>query len=403
MNIERYRTIPFTLRNRCLACDAAADSPLISLPRFPITEVYVPQKPTEVLGHVDQSFHLCPQCGHGQLGRVIDPEFQYGAGSGYYYRTSTSPSGRIDLDFFLAFLNRVLGNRPLANVLEIGCNDLCLLKSLAPRARRLVGVDPILKNIPVPEGTNQFTLHDGFFEDLEFAAEHDVVICKDTLEHVADPAQFLRKTLAAATPGAWFFFQFPCLDTLVAGCRFDQIFHQHVNYFSFASICHLLARLGCTPVDFAIDYDHWGTLAIAFRKGSDRAPLTAPFPPLSPSGILERYTSFQADLDHTALRLAQASGESRYGYGAALMLPVLAYHLHTDFRELRAVVDDDPNKAGLYYINLPVPVAPSSAVSDLRDSTVLVTAIASRRNAMSILQKLFAIRPRHILYPLRTL
>jgi hypothetical protein len=86
-----------------------------------------------------------------------------------------------------------------------------------------------------------------------------------------------------------------------------------------------------------------------------------------------------------------------YGYGAAQMLPVIGYHMHTDFSELVAVIDDDESKDGIGYWNLPVKIISGKKVSDLDNSTVLITAID---NVKPIMTKLLVNRPRQIIVPL---
>jgi hypothetical protein len=69
----------------------------------------------------------------------------------------------------------------------------------------------------------------------------------------------------------------------------------------------------------------------------------------------------------------------------------------TDFSGMKAVLDDDPTKNGIGYLNLPVKVMASSHAKDLLDSTILLTAID---NVKPIMTRLLALRPRHIINPL---
>ena len=78
------------------------------------------------------------------------------------------------------------------------------------------------------------------------------------------------------------------------------------------------------------------------------------------------------------------------------MLPVLAYHMGTDFSQLAAVLDDDLEKDGIGYWNLPVKVMPSNRAQDITEASVLITAVD---NVQPIMTKLLATRPKHILYP----
>ena len=102
----------------------------------------------------------------------------------------------------------------------------------------------------------------------------------------------------------------------------------------------------------------------------------------------------------TSATLAELDGGKIYGYGAAQMLPVLAYHMDTDFSQLTAVLDDDPAKDGIGYWNLPVKVIPSAQARDLSESSVLITAVD---NVQPIMTKLLSNRPRHIVYPFHLL
>ena len=86
-----------------------------------------------------------------------------------------------------------------------------------------------------------------------------------------------------------------------------------------------------------------------------------------------------------------------YGYGAALMLPTLAYHMKEDLSFLKAILDDDKEKDGLAYMDLPVKICWSGKVNNLDEATIFLTAL---ENVKPIMTKLLAIRPKHIIYPL---
>jgi hypothetical protein len=101
----------------------------------------------------------------------------------------------------------------------------------------------------------------------------------------------------------------------------------------------------------------------------------------------------------TRATVAALSDSIIYGYGAAQMLPVLGYHMNTDFSQLDSILDDDPEKDGIAYWNLPVKVR-SSRGCDLSNASVLITAVD---NVQPIMTKLLARRPRHIIYPFHTI
>jgi hypothetical protein len=403
MEQQRYKNIPFETRTSCQACGQKSAPAVIRLPDFPLTDLYVKKRPRKRLGFVDQAFQVCPRCGHGQLARVIDAELQYGNSDRYSFRTSKSACGREVADFFIDFFNRVIGKKKFGRIVEVGCNDLYVLKRIRARARELVGIDPILKgrSSDVSEG-NIIAVGD-FFENVRLDGLADVVICKDVLEHLPDPREFLRKAIGQARDKALFFFQVPLLDTILDGCRFDQVFHQHLNYFSLRSMQALLEDLGCGLVDWTINNNHWGAGLFAFQKGTLSSGAKFPVRKILPEEVRERYKLFKGDLRQAGNMLSMQAGRKIYGYGATPMLPVLAYHFDNGLKELACIVDDDKSKDGLSYLNMPVSIAHTGKIRDWKNAVVLLTAITSRSNVRKMLANLIGLGARQIIFPLRTI
>jgi len=79
MDLRKYRDIPYETRDYCMICERKIEYPVIDMPEFPLTEIYLDRKIEEKLGYLDQSFHFCSHCGHGQIANVIDVKLQYDA------------------------------------------------------------------------------------------------------------------------------------------------------------------------------------------------------------------------------------------------------------------------------------------------------------------------------------
>ena len=386
-----------------MVCGTESGAPLIELPDFPMTEIYSGVKVTEKVAFADQSFHYCLNCGHGQIANVIDVELQYDGTSSYNFRTSESATGRESGDFFVDFVTGLTGNRHFGNVVEIGCNDLYMLKKMQSKADRLTGIDPILKGREKEFSDGNITAVGDFFENVVLNGDIDVVLCKDALEHVSDPKRMVEKIVGRAQDNTLFFFQFPLLETLLEGCRFDQIFHQHLNYFSLRSIMFMLNELGCELMDYKINSNHWGAILIAFRKRRNGPGFSGNIREITPAEILDRYAVFKNNMEATGKRLSFLEGEKIYGYGAALMLPLLSYHLKNDLSCLTCIIDDDKRKEGLYYVNLPVRISTRENIKDIEKSVILLTAIASLNNVRRILSRLYELNPKQIILPINTI
>jgi len=403
VNIEKYKNIPFQARPVCDICEEKSEPSVISLPKLPLTEIYTSKKVENPVGFVDQGLDLCTNCGHAQLRNVVDVELQYGETFSYFFRTGESASARSSVDFFLKFMNRTSAGKDFDHILEVGCNDLFLLKKLEDRANHLTGIDPILKDFEEDLSESKITAVGDFFENVELEKTFDLFICKDALEHVDNPKEFTRKIVDKAGDDTTFYFQFPCLESTLKDLRFDQIFHQHLNYFTVQSVIHMLNELDCELIDIEFNYEHWGALLVAFKKGKYSGKFDKDIWKITPDTVIERFEVFKKEIQSVNTRLEYFKDESIYGYGAALMLPVLSYFLENDFSNFECIVDDDQRKNGLYYINLPVPIKGREAIKDERNSVFLLTAIASLSNVRSMLPRLFQLRPKHVIVPLTTL
>ena len=86
-----------------------------------------------------------------------------------------------------------------------------------------------------------------------------------------------------------------------------------------------------------------------------------------------------------------------YGYGASQMLPLIDYHLGEAFEKVISILDEDPDKVGMSYLNSLVEIVSDSF--DPVDSTVLITAISSMDNVRKILPKLIDRNVKRIISP----
>lgn len=397
VDIDKLRNIPYSKRGECVVCGNKLSPPLIDLPAFPLTEIFTAEIIRDKIGFMDQHFHFCSHCGQGSIANIINREFQYNSAA-YFFRTSKSATGMESADFFVDFVEFMIEGRELKHIVDVGCNDLYTLKSLRSRARKLTGIDPILKG-QAETGVANISVVTDFFEDVELNEKADLVLCKDTLEHIPDPKEFLKGILRCATDDALFVFQFPSLEVLLNSGHFEQIFHQHLNYFSMRSIRHLLDELGCELLHHTYNLDVWGDILIAFRKGRRHIEENHIWK-ISDDDVLRRYEIFKDNMALANRQLSAVREDIVYGYGAAFMLPILAYHLKNDLSKLDCVVDDDERKEGIYYINLPIEIRQAKKISDWSQAAVLITAINSRITTRRIIEKVILLNPKKIILPL---
>ncbi|MBL7131599.1 MAG: methyltransferase domain-containing protein [Candidatus Omnitrophica bacterium] len=387
-------------REECALCRGRQFEIAIELPNLPLTGIYSKEPMKDVVTGIDQQLLICTECGHAQLGKEVPAGVLYGGD--YSFRTSTSATAQQGTSFFLSMLEEIAPAKRFKCILDVGCNDLYLLKQLEDRAETRVGIDPLwaLEKDRI-DGKDIILIGAGIEDvDLDSALEvsPDLVICRHTLEHIAEPQVVLQKLINAAAREALFLFEVPGFEPLLHKLRFDQVFHQHLQYFTLASFKRLLEEVGGVFISHRENYHDWGSLLVAFgKRKKDQKKDSKIFSPLfDVAEIQKRYIIFKQQMSTTHDVLKSFKGTVIYGYGAAQMLPILAYHLGNDLSLLTAVLDDDINKDNLYYWNLPLIIRHTSKMTDLESASVFITAID---NVRTILDKLMTRRPRHIIYP----
>lgn len=115
---------------------------------------------------------------------------------------------------------------PLGDLLDVGCGQGRLLKLLASRAHRVVGVDidPDARRLARAEvllaGLANCTLRQGDMNSLPFAdAEFDTVILDDVLGHGNAPARALEEAVRLTRPGGRILLLASTLDASVETLR----------------------------------------------------------------------------------------------------------------------------------------------------------------------------------------
>jgi SAM-dependent methyltransferase len=385
-------------RNSCSICGGAI-SPVIKLPKLPLTDSYCRHPVDNPLPGIDQRLLYCESCGHGQLETLIAPAVLYG--SNYCFRTSSSATARKGTEFFLSVIKEAAPDRKFRCVLDLGCNDLFLLNLLKDKAEHRVGIDPVWEGREDEREDKSIQVFGKNFEDVNLTnlpAKPDLIVCRHTLEHIVDPLRVVQALMNIAADDALFVFEVPGFDGLIERFRFDQVFHQHAQYFTLASFLKLLEIVSGRHLLHRFNFHDWSAMAVAFVKGTVSSPTDVKL--WAASEISKRYALFQKQIHAAGDVLNSYATSPLYGYGAAQMLPVLGYHMKTDFGNLIAILDDDESKDGIGYWNLPVKVLSCSKVENLREATVVITALD---NVQPIMQKLLAIRPRHIIFPLNTI
>ncbi len=383
----------------CNVCGSSDLEVIFEAPNLPLTGIYLPKNTQEILPTFDQSFMFCKSCGHGQLKNLIAPSILYD--ETYTHRTSISPIATRGNDFFYDQLLEISGGRKFKTLLEVGCNDLYLLKKAQDIAEKKIGIDPIWIGRDHKLNSNTKVLG-RFIEQIEvkvdIGSKPDLVISAHTFEHIQDFRGQMSALVDIAADGCLFLIEIPSFESLVKQRRFDQVFHQHIQYTSLSSMRRLVEEIGCSFLGHIFNYSYWGgTLLFWFEKNKKIKNKNIETCEMQdPQYIKDSFQNFKLGIQSVVNQAIQLE-EKCYGFGGAQMLPILSYHMDSDLDFMEAILDDnfDRNMTKLPGVS---PFIRTPLDGEIENAAIMITALDSTR---PIMRRLLAENPRRILHPMQ--
>ncbi|MDB4912723.1 MAG: SAM-dependent methyltransferase [Gemmatimonadetes bacterium] len=329
---------------------------------------------------------VCSRCTMVQLRDVIPPERLFPAD--YVFHSSTSAGMASHFEEFAHALLREVSGRNDAFIVEIGSNDGILLRHVAAAGIRHVGVEPAGRVADVARSRGVNT-ESRFFDSAvaaELRAEHGaahVIVSANVICHIAAIHEVAAGVAHLLHPEGIFVFEDPYLGDILELASFDQMYDEHVFYFSLASVQYLFAQYGLEVVDVMRQRVHGGSMRYFLahagsRAASDRvAEMRAREEELK-LGSAATYDTFRARVAakrealRSLLERLRSEGRRVVGYAATSKSTTTIVYCGLTQEHLEFICDTTPAKQGKVSPGAHIPVRPHQAfVADYPDYAVL--------------------------------
>jgi SAM-dependent methyltransferase len=327
---------------------------------------------------------MCEDCGLAQLRHTVAPDALFGQDYFYFssYTQTVLDNARENVEAALARFRP----GPDALVVELASNDGYLLKQVAARGIRVLGIDPAPHPVEAARAAGIETVHAFFTEALAAELEAQgrqasLLFASNVLAHVADTRDFVRGIRRLLRPDGTAIIEAPYLRDLIEHLEFDTIYHEHLCYFSATALRGLFARQGLHLNDVERIPIHGGSLRIFVQKGdAPSGRLLAMLEEERRIG-LDRAEAFQAFAARVAsigeelrglLRRLRDEGRRVAGYGAAAKGTILLNFFRIGAEDLLWIADKNPHKHGLYVPGMKVPIVGPERIEADRPDYLLV-------------------------------
>ncbi len=375
-------------RDNCRLCGSRKLKLVMPLPSIPIGDDYTPASlKTEPQKCYPLDLYLCEGCGLAQLGHVVNPELIY---RHYLYETKISPGL---IEHFQKYAEDVLGRIKLAKgdlVVELGSNDGTLLGFFQKAGLRVLGVDPA-------RGIAQRATQAGIetwpeFFTLELAAKikeekgaAGIVIANNVFANIDDLDSLVQGIRSILSPDGVFIFETGYLIDSVRNLVFDNIYHEHISYFSVKPLETFFKKHGMELVRVDRVPTKGGSIRGTVQLKGGLRKVESSVGDLIHMEIAEgfykpaRYQLLSRTLEREKEKLQKllkewkVKGKKIAGYGASLSVTTFIYYFEVaDF--INFIVDDNPRKHNTLSPGYQIPVLDSKVLYEKNPDYVIIMA-----------------------------
>ena len=360
--------------NTCPICNNRADLSLIHRSNVPLLQnrVWADAVSARCAPSGLLNIQLCTEC-HFVWNSEFDPNRNI---YDQYYDNDQSQSEyfRGHVSAMLEHVARDILGKTDVRLVEVGCGQGDFLNGLAQRADANImtatGFDPAWRGGPL-EGKAQ--IERAYFNRASTPFMHtraDVVVSRHTIEHVADPLDFLIniRDCMSDNPSSRLFLETPDVDWIIRNLQVQDMFYEHCSLFSSFSLRLALERAGFEALQIQPVFG--GQYLWAEAAPSDH-PKTLSFTNSQPISFAQKFSeyafAFPNDWRKKILKLKVSGGVWLWGAASK----GVTFSLLTDPKGelLRGAIDINMNKVGKF---MPVSGLPIVGPEDLPNDCAVI-------------------------------
>jgi len=329
---------------------------------------------------------FCQNCFCVQLRHCLNEEILY---RDYTYMTPHVDSLTQHYEGIIKFLENKNILSKEKRCLEIGSNTGLFIEKLSPYVENIIGIDPAENIAKLANESGYETICDFFNTTsansiLKKYGEMDLLIARHMFAHNRNPKILLEAMQGLLTDEGSIMIENAYVVPTLQNGEFDQIYHEHMFYYSVTNIQNLLATNSFELFDLMDSKIHGGSIAfLCARKGKKEiSPIVKEF--IQQEEILFKDERVFQDFNEKILNIKSMVLEEIHqdikekkqiaAYGASAKAFTMFSFLGLDSSKISYCIDTTPTKIGKYFPGFSIKVVSEEDHLKLNADTVLVTA-----------------------------
>lgn len=259
---------------QCQICGSEKLDAVLSLGYMPPVNQMVPigQVPRQQPWFPTDLLH-CRECDLVQLGLAVDPVIIFPPE--YPYTSGTTKLLRDNFAELQRESSAMLGLTEKDLVVDIGSNDGTLISNFQKAGNRILGIEPTdVGDIANSRGIPTIKRYFGKATAEEVLASHGpakLITAANCFAHIEDVHAIVDGIVAMMAPDGVFISESHYLIGLLDTLQYDTVYHEHLRYYSVASLKHLLEMHDLEVFHARPIPSHGGSIRVyAGRKGAHK-------------------------------------------------------------------------------------------------------------------------------------
>lgn len=313
---------------------------------------------------------FCPKCYMVQLGETVPPEKMFH--DHYLFFSSTSKGMEKHFKELAHHIKKLINNQKKPFVVEIGSNDGIMIKHIANAGIKHLGIEP---SVNVAEVSKKFGVNvlSVFFskktaqEIVKKYGKANIICGSNVICHIENINSVFEGVTELLSDDGYFFFEEPYIYDIVKNNSFDQIYDEHVYYYSGLSVSNLAKKHGLELVNMKHQDVHGGSMRYYLKKKGKNKISTSVKKYINLEKKLELYKfsgyiNFKKKIDTVCsdliklLKKLKSQGHTIAGYAATSKSTTLLNYAGIDSSLIEYISDTTPSKISLFTPGSGIPV-----------------------------------------------
>ena len=253
----------------CRSCGSSKLKRVISLGYQPLANNLLNKK-EEKCELYPLEVNYCDKCHNCQLSVAVNPKKMF---SNYLYTSSTSKSFR---EHFIGAAKKYIKyfklNKKKSYIIDIGSNDGVALKPFKNLGfKKILGIEPA-KNLAKLANKNKIKTFNGFLEKnnlKKIKKNADLILASNVFAHSDKLKEMSECMFKLLSKNGTLIIEVQYLLNTLKDLTFDNIYHEHYNYWSLISLTNFFKKQSATIYKAEKINTHGGSIRIYIKKGNN--------------------------------------------------------------------------------------------------------------------------------------